>query len=124
MARKSKTVSTREVPLVQNTCGQCGSAYGYCCPAFDGRPICCRCPEHPEFLMSCSQTACGKFTMRSEPAPTKVTERLSVNLYADRIKEKVVPLFRPGEKEPWKVVPVSEIPPQGISWDGSPAKIR
>ena len=44
----------------------------------------------------------------------------SENRCSDRVARKVVPLFRPGDKDPWKVVDSADIPPGGISWDGTP----
>ncbi len=103
------------------THAQCVHAYGFCRPAPDGRPILCRCPHYPDRMMMCSAPACAEhFAFRTQPAPEKVTEQTSRNLHEDKVKEKVVPLFRPGESRPWKTVRASEIGPRGISWDGTP----
>lgn len=103
------------------TCGICAHAYGYCCPAADGRPISCRCFFFPAYLKMVSERACLEhFAPRSEPVPDRVTESRSLNLYADKVPKKVVPLFRKGEKVPWKYVDSDEIPPRGIHWDGTP----
>lgn len=101
-------------------CGQCANAFGYCCPGKDGAPISCRCPMVPEHLISCKERACANFSQRTEPIPAKVTERVSPNPFADKVPHKAVPLFRNGEKEPWKWVDAESIPPQGISWTGEP----
>lgn len=118
MARRKDAEGDSFVPTY--TCGQCAQAYGFCCPGYDGSPIACRCPVRPEFLRMCTEAACGAFAMRESPAPETVTEGWPKDLSEVRSKGKVVPLFRPGESRPWKLVPVSEIPPQGISWDGTP----
>lgn len=120
MARRKDAEGDSFVPMY--TCGQCAKAYGFCCPGYDGSPIACRCPERPEFLRMCSEAACGVFAMRESPAPETVTEGWPKDLSEVRSKGKVVPLFRKGESRPWKLVPVSEIPPQGISWDGMEMK--
>lgn len=112
MARKSQKESV--LVLTVDTCGNCAKAYGYCCPGYDGSPIACRCPGHPERYLMCSEIACLQFEKRLGVIPSKVTEKWSENKEAHLVKEKVVPLFRPGEKEPWKVVPVSQIPPGGL----------
>ena len=70
--------------------------------------------------MMCSARACRSFVMRETPPPGTVTERWSENRERDRVQEKVVPLFRKGGNRPWRLVPVSGIPPGGISWDGTP----
>ena len=117
MARRK---DTDVLPVPVMTCGLCAHAYGYCCPGHDGSPIACRCPDRPESYRMVSERACRAFSMRESPPPETVTERWSENRERDRIREKVVPLFRKGEKRPWKLVRVSEIPPDGISWDGTP----
>lgn len=105
--------------LPQEYCGDCASAYGYCCPAYDGSPIACRCPSHPERFLACSEVACGNFRERPGGRPSKVTELWSENRESHLVSRKVVPLFRDGERKPWKVVFSDEIPCGGISWDGT-----
>ena len=118
MARRTSKDSVSEV-LPQEHCGDCASAYGYCCPGYDGSPIACRCPSHPERFLACSEVACGNFRERPGGRPSKVTERWSENRESHLVSRKVVPLFRDGERKPWKVVFSDEIPCGGISWDGT-----
>lgn len=116
MARKP-TGSAGERAAAQATCGNCGSAYGYCLPAYDRSPIGCRCPRRPGVVLLCSEPACGEHTRRTRPVPREVTVFLSEDADAGRLPEKVVPLFRAGEARPWKLVPVSQIPPGGLGSD-------
>lgn len=103
-------------------CGDCERAYGYCWPVMGGVPYFCRCPLHPFTLLRVNRKACLDFGRRSEPRPVKTDVHLSVSRDEGPEPEKVVPLFREGERRPWKVVPVSEIPLGGLSWDGSPVR--
>ena len=92
------------------TCGACLSSYGHCRPGADGKPIFCRCPKHPDRYLMCTGRACGDFLVRGSPLPGPVTKDWSENREAEQLQEKVVPLFRPGKRKPWKVVLVSTIP--------------
>ena len=124
MARGKTRVPETELPMQpRTTCNDCSHAYDWCCPAHDGTPICLRCEVYPQYLKLCSQPSCGSFDKRNNPAPDKTNVRISENKFADKIPDKVVPLFRPGEKEPWKIVKSKDIPPEGISWTGEPFKI-
>lgn len=80
----------------------------------------CRCEVHPRFYKSPSDPAYKDYKHGGEGPPETVTEMTSENRFADRVPRKVVPLFRPGEKKPWKLVPSDEIPAQGINWKGEP----
>ena len=111
MARKQVQ---SEIPSVVFTCGQCAHAYGFCMPAYDGKPIACRCEPHPEYLKMLSQTACKDFEKGTVSIPEKVTVFLSEDRHPEKASRKMVPLFRKGDKRPFKVVPVDEIPPGGI----------
>ena len=120
MAR-NKNVASEEQRSEASVCGDCEEAYGYCWPVLGGAPYFCRCPLHPYGLLCVSKAACGVFRKRISPRPKVVTERVSPGMETSPAPEKVVPLFRTGERRPWKTVPVSEIPVGGISWDGTPA---
>ena len=111
MARKQTQSDT---PPSAFTCGQCANAYGFCMPGHNGRPIACRCEVHSEYLKMVSQEACGDFVEGSVSPPEKVSVFLSEDRHPERAVKKVVPLFRKGEKRPFKLVPVDEIPPGGI----------
>lgn len=114
MSRRVATV-TPSLPASPAVCGDCGKAYGFCRPAWDGRPVFCRCPRFPDRYLLVSSPACGELSPRAEPAPDRVTERDSDNPYAGMIPVKVVPLFRSGDPLPYAVVPVDMIPPGGIT---------
>lgn len=122
MARKRKVqVPVESVPAGPVfTHGDCIHAYGFCRPGADGTPIFCRCP-HERFLVMCKDPSCPLFERRPEDAPPpEVFDVLSEILHAEGVPKRRVPLFRPGDREPWKWVDADDIPPEGISWDGSP----
>lgn len=96
--------------LTVDTCGNCAKAYGYCCPGYDESPIACRCPAHPERYIMCSEKSCRDFSRRTARIPSKVSEKWSENKEVYLVSKKVVPLFRKGEKVPWKIVSVEDIP--------------
>lgn len=121
MAGKNKTVIPEPSQEVHCECGDCEKAYGYCWPVLDGVPYFCRCPLHPFTLLRVNCKACEDFSRRSEPRPVRTDIHLSAIDLEEMKPERVVPLFRVGERHPWKSVPVSEIPLGGLSWDGSPA---
>ena len=103
MAKKITSAGqAAEAPALQKTCGECAHAYGYCMPAYDRRPICCRCRIHFEKLHMCGESACRDFEMRTEAVPETVTEMVSEDLDAARQPRKVVPVF--DEKTPTKVL--------------------
>lgn len=104
-----KKIVERVIQVV-GTCGQCEKAYGFCNPGYDGRPIMCRCDNDPENFKMCSQKACLAFSLRATPAPEKVVEHTSANRHADKVREKVVPVFGdPESKRPTELVPASEM---------------
>lgn len=114
--RVNKDDSTDTVDV--RVCGLCAKAYGYCCPGFDRSPIACRCPLHPERYMMVFEKGCSSFAERTEPVPETVAVLWSENREGHLVGRKVVPFFRKGEKNPWKVVPSDEIPPGGIASEG------
>ena len=122
MVRKKsseKNVSVKpEAVSPSEKCGDCAEAYGFCWPVLGGVPFFCRCPLHPHKLRRTSERACSIFA-RGDGCPAKTAVRLSECMGGPE-PEKEVPLFREGERRPWKLVPVSEIPVGGISWDGTP----
>ena len=122
MARKKVEPVIESEVSSGHVCGDCGNAYGYCWPVAGGAPYFCRCPLRPYALLRVKESACCSFVVRNEPRPERVSVRVSVSRDEGPMPEKVVPLFREGERRPWKFVPVSEIPPGGLSWDGSPVK--
>lgn len=117
MARKADGNATLGAPVTES-CGRCAEAYGYCMPAHDRSPIGCRCPRRPGVVLLCTERACGEYRKRTERIPKEVTVFLSEDVTAKDAPEKVVPLFRRGEARPWKLVPVSEIPPGGLGSEG------
>ena len=120
MARIVKAAAVPVSAGPVRTCGECALAYGFCRPGADGTPIFCRCPGEV-YLRMCSDMACDRFERRAEDAPPpEVCDVLSEILHAECVPKRRVPLFRPGEREPWKWVDSDDIPPEGISWDGSP----
>lgn len=123
MAKKKTQDKPVQASPTPHTCGECGSAYGFCCPSYTGVPVLCRCEKDILNMKLCSQNGCGYFSQRSEPAPETVTSRWSENKFSDLITEKVVPIFKDGESRPFKLIKVSEIPPQGISYTGLPMSL-
>lgn len=106
---------------IRHTHKECAWSYGFCYRGVNGEPICCRCSKHPEFLKVCTDMACRDFEwIIDKKYPEEIPIGASENKYAHMIQEKVVPIFREGENTPWKTIPVSEIPIQGISWNGEP----
>ena len=121
MAKKRKETADGQAPEQNRfVCGECEKAYGFCMPAFDHSPIGCRCGKYPGRALFCTQLSCGDFARRSSPVPDRVEVFLSEDRFLKDCGEKKVPLFRKGEKDPWKWVKVSDIPPGGISWTGEP----
>lgn len=100
-------------------CGDCQEAYGYCWPVLDGAPYFCRCLYCPHQLIRVSEKGCIHFSERLPGSrPSSVTEKVSVSRDTVPLSRKVVPLFRLGERRPWKVVDVDSIPPGGITSEG------
>lgn len=108
-------------PLPGNTCGMCAHAYGWCVAGSDGKPIFCRCSVHGEFLRICTEPACKDFHRRADDPPETTSAGLPADLPGLQTADKVVPLFRPGRKTPWRTVRSGDIPPGGILSDGTPA---
>lgn len=119
MARKKGSSEEVKRPVVPAACcGQCAKAYDFCYPRrSDGAAVSCRCPDDPRYLRLCATPACGAFKRRGSGVRIRVTPLPE----CEPPSEKCVPLFRPGEAEPWKCVPAEEIPIGGISWTGEPA---
>lgn len=118
MAKKRTDKQDSALPVKIHPCGECGHAYGYCSPAYDGKPVLCRCEVDVAVMKLCSQVGCNEWIGRAEPAPEIVHEVLSRNKFSDKIPEKVVPIFEKGNSYPVRFIKVSDIPPQGISYDG------
>lgn len=124
MAPKRNIRQTNQVPAPpppENTCGMCAHAYGWCVAGCDGKPIFCRCAIQKEFLKACTDPACKAFLKRLDNPPDKTSACLPDDLPGLQTADKIVPLFRPGQKAPWMIVRSGDIPPGGILSDGTPA---
>lgn len=118
MAKKKITAAEREAVRPVKTCIECEKATQFSFRGHDGLPICCRCPEMPQFLHFCSHEACVAFVPRVTAIPSEFAFYEPENPYIKKT-EKGVPVF--GEKgELLRCVPVEDIGPKGIHWDGSP----
>ena len=118
MARK-KNIPEESVARAEaaEICGRCSLAGRLFVRGGDGKAVLCSCTKQPGRLFLTGRKGGGDYLFGEPSGGREIV--YGFGGHDGKAPGKVVPLFRPGESRPWKCVPCSEIPPGGISFDGS-----